>query len=87
MTEKPKKVILKNIVTLSKGKPPAAFPYYGVDACLYLTPEFLRGGSYAALAKPASNAVYVNNGDTILLWDGSNAGECFQGRRGYSLRL
>lgn len=73
---------LKNIATFLKGKPPAIIPYYEEDACLYLSPEFLRGKDSAELAKPSSNSVFVNDGDLIVLWDGSNAGEFFKGRRG-----
>ena len=73
---------LRNIVTLEKGKPPAQQPYFGQDAEPYLTPEYLRGRSSAEPVKPSANAVRVLNGDTIVLWDGSNAGEFFRARRG-----
>jgi len=73
---------LREIATFSKGKPPAIIPYYGEDAYLYLNPEFLRGNSSAELAKPSSNSVFVDSGDLIILWDGSNAGEFFKGRKG-----
>jgi type I restriction enzyme S subunit len=82
MTNQRKQVKFSEIITLHKGKPPEILPYYGADAEQYLTPEFLRGRSFSELAKPSSNAVFVDDGDTILLWDGSNAGECFQGRKG-----
>jgi len=73
---------LRNIVTLEKGKPPVQQPYFGQDAELYLTPEYLRGKTSAELVKPSANAVRVVDGDTIVLWDGSNAGEFFKARRG-----
>jgi type I restriction enzyme S subunit len=73
---------LRDIVTLEKGKPPAQQPYFGTDAELYLTPEYLRGRGSVEPVKPSANAVHVSDGDTILLWDGSNAGEFFRGRRG-----
>lgn len=69
-------------ITLTKGKPPAEMPYFGKDAELYLSPDFLRGKGIAESAKPAANGVRVNDGDTILLWDGSNAGEVFRARGG-----
>lgn len=69
-------------ITLTKGKPPAEMPYFGKDAELYLSPDFLRGKGVAESAKPAANGVRVNDGDTILLWDGSNAGEVFRARGG-----
>src|SRR5690554_6429728 len=76
------KLKLANCTTLTKGKPPAQIPYFGADAEPYLSPEYLRGKAKAELAKPAANSVRVNNGDTILLWDGSNAGEVFRGSAG-----
>lgn len=73
---------LKDITTLEKGKPPAQQPYFGQGAELYLTPEYLRGRSSAETVKPSANAVRVLDGETIVLWDGSNAGEFFRARRG-----
>jgi type I restriction enzyme S subunit len=73
---------LADCTMLTKGKPPAEMPYYGDDAEPYLSPEYLRGNGTAELAKPATNAVRVKDGDTILLWDGSNAGEVFRARAG-----
>ncbi len=34
------------------------------------------------MIKPATNAVRVMDGETIVLWDGSNAGEIFRARNG-----
>ncbi|MDB9543774.1 restriction endonuclease subunit S [Microcystis aeruginosa CS-1036] len=73
---------IKEIITIFKGKPPAVIPYYGKDALSYLSPEFLRGKELAVLAKPSSNGILVNDGDIVILWDGSNAGELFSARRG-----
>jgi type I restriction enzyme S subunit len=74
--------LLRDVVVLEKGKPPAQQPYFGTDAELYLTPEYLRGNAVAEQVKPSINAVRVNEGETIVLWDGSNAGEIFRSRRG-----
>ena len=73
---------LRDIITLEKGKPPAQQPYFGQDAELYLTPEYLRGRGTAEPVRASVNAVRVSDGDTIILWDGSNAGEFFRGRKG-----
>lgn len=73
---------LADCITLTKGKPSAAMPYFGDDAEPYLSPEYLRGRGMAEPAKPAANGVRVKDGDTILLWDGSNAGEVFRARAG-----
>ncbi|NYH09691.1 restriction endonuclease subunit S [Pseudomonas moraviensis] len=69
-------------IALTKGKPPSEMPYFGKGAELYLSPEFLRGKGVAESAKSAANGVRVNDGETILLWDGSNAGEVFRARGG-----
>lgn len=78
----PLQVELRDCTNLTKGKPPAQQPYYGADSARYLTPEYLRGSATCESAKPSSNAVYIKDGETILLWDGSNAGEVFLGREG-----
>lgn len=76
------RVELRRVVTLEKGKPPAQQPFYGLNSALYLTPEYLRGRSGAESVKPSANAVHVEDDDVIVLWDGSNAGEFFRGKRG-----
>jgi len=73
---------LRDVVTLEKGKPPAKKPYFGAGADYYLTPDYLRGRVPVDLVKPSANAVRVSDGDTIVLWDGSNAGEVMLGRAG-----
>ena len=78
----PPEVRLRSCVTLEKGKPPAAQPYYGPDADRYLTPEYLRTGGECALVKAAPRSARVEDGGTILLWDGSNAGEVLCGHDG-----
>ena len=78
----PAQVRLGSRVTLEKGTPPAAHPYYGPDAARYLTPEYLRTGGECASAKAAPRSTRVEDGDTVLLWDGSNAGEVLRGRAG-----
>lgn len=73
---------LSAVATLEKGKPPLQQPYFGTDAELYLTPEYLRGGPSLNPVKPPANAVRVEDGDTVVLWDGSNAGEVLCGKQG-----
>ena len=76
--------LLQNIVELEKGKPPIETPYIGPEAERYLTPDFLRSRDTTepnhALHGP--NAVRVLDGETIILWDGSNAGEVLRARDG-----
>lgn len=69
-------------VTIAKGKPPAHLPYDGPGALSYLTPDYLRGQGQPQLALPGQSAVLVSEADAVLLWDGSNAGEFFQGKTG-----
>ena len=73
---------LRDIITLEKGKPPIQAPYNGPGSEEYLTPDYLRGAAEPDHVRPNSNAVRVNDGEAIILWDGSNAGEVFKARRG-----
>jgi type I restriction enzyme S subunit len=73
---------LRDFVSYVKGKPPAQQTYFGTGAELYLTPEYLRGRGTAESVKASGNAVRISDGDTVVLWDGSNAGEIFRGRKG-----
>jgi type I restriction enzyme, S subunit len=75
-------VRLGSHIAIAKGKPPALMPFDGPGAAAYLTPEYLRGNAPAVQAKPAADAVLVADGDAVLLWDGSNAGEFFHGKTG-----
>ena len=78
----PAKVRLHSCVTLEKGKPPAAQQFYGPEADRYLTPDYLRKGGECTMVKATARSARVDDGDTILLWDGSNAGEVLRGRTG-----
>lgn len=73
---------LSDCITLAKGKPPKEIPYFGLGAEPYLNPEYLRGNAQVEYARGAINSVRVFDGETVLLWDGSNAGEVFRGRKG-----
>lgn len=75
-------VTLGKHITIQKGKAPLATGYSGSGAKPYLNPEYLRGRAGADLAKPGTDAVHACEGDTILLWDGSNAGEFFKAKSG-----
>ncbi|GHD72598.1 hypothetical protein GCM10007164_20410 [Luteimonas padinae] len=76
-------VALGDHATVQKGRPPAGeVGYSGCDALPYLSPEYLRGNAGAELVKPSSDSVLAQDGETILLWDGSNAGEFFKAKRG-----
>ena len=78
----PTEVKLRDCVTLEKGKAPIAQPFYGLGADRYLTPEYLRTGKEWVMVKAALDSTRIQDGDIVLLWDGSNAGEVFCGREG-----
>lgn len=73
---------LRGVICVEKGRPPLEQPYDGPDADFYLTPDFLRGRASAERARPRPSSVRAVDGDTVILWDGSNAGEIFRGRNG-----
>ena len=73
---------LRDIFTLEKGNPPIQTPYDGPGSERYLTPGFLRGKAEPEHVRPGSNAVQVIDGEVIILWDGSNAGEVLRARDG-----
>lgn len=73
---------LRDVCTLEKGKPPLQTSYNGPGAERYLTPDFLRGKAAPEYARPSSDAIRVIDGETIILWDGSNAGEVLRARDG-----
>lgn len=75
-------VTLGDHISIQKGKPPLAIDYVGKQAEPYLNPEYLRGRAQANLAKAGPDAVRAADGNTILLWDGSNAGEFFRAKSG-----
>lgn len=75
--------LLREVITLEKGKPPIQTPYDGPGSIRYLTPDFLRHKVESTIhVRPGSNAVRVNSGEAIILWDGSNAGEVLRAREG-----
>jgi type I restriction enzyme S subunit len=69
-------------ISIQKGKPPLSIPFHGKGAEIYLSPEYLRNRTVGISAKASSDAVRVSDGATILLWDGSNAGEFFKAKEG-----
>ncbi|CAJ91157.1 Type I restriction-modification system specificity subunit [Cupriavidus necator] len=75
-------VALGDHITVQKGKAPLVTGYVGKGAEPYLSPEYLRGRAPADLAKAGPDAVRAAEGETILLWDGSNAGEFFRSKVG-----
>lgn len=65
--------------TYIKGKSDTR--YYPGDYA-YLAPEYLRNGTEPFFIQKFHGAVETSDSETILLWDGSNAGEVFRAKKG-----
>jgi len=74
---------LGEIITYVKGKKPRNMTEECQEGYLpYLSTEYLRYNKATSFVKPSKDVTIVDDGDLILLWDGSNAGEFFLGKRG-----
>lgn len=72
---------LGKILNYKKGKAPSGIKIKD-DYIVYLSPEYLRNKSKEILIPDFYGKVEVSDGDLLLLWDGSNAGEFFLGKNG-----
>lgn len=70
------------LARLEKGRvsPEKVSEENGGEPCL--TTEYLRSGVPERYVVPSDGAVLARDGDLLLLWDGSNAGEFFRARSG-----
>jgi len=76
-------VKLESLFTYLKGKKPEKMiERYKENYLPYLSTEYLRENKITKFVKIPQNVVLVNDRDLILLWDGSNAGEFFLGKKG-----
>lgn len=73
---------LEKVLTYQKGRSPQK-DFVSDNLILYLTPEYLRGNGLPNFISDFLSKVSVEDGDLLLLWDGSNAGEFFKGRKGF----
>jgi type I restriction enzyme, S subunit len=73
---------LEKVLTYQKGRSPQK-DFVSDNLILYLTPEYLRGNASPNFISDFPSKVSVEDGDLLLLWDGSNAGEFFKGRKGF----
>ncbi|MDB5024285.1 MAG: Restriction endonuclease subunit-like protein [Mucilaginibacter sp.] len=71
---------VREIIKVRKGKAPLESAKG--NEIIYLTPEYLRGNSAPNYVAYSNNLVLVSDDDVLLLWDGSNAGEVFNGKVG-----
>lgn len=67
-----------------KGKTPKVLVDEKIEGVLpYLSPDYLRGKCPPEqYAECVGNVVFVKDGEVIVLWDGSNAGEIFISKTG-----
>jgi type I restriction enzyme S subunit len=74
----------KYITKYIKGKTPKELFEAKEEGMLpYVSPDFLRNKAQPEFyAVPNNKTVQVENGDVIVLWDGSNAGEVFIAKKG-----
>lgn len=73
----------KYVCDYEKGKSPDGFlDNASINTQPYLEMEYLRGQSEPKYTILSENSVMVNDGDILLLWDGSKAGEFVIGKKG-----
>ena len=74
----------KYITNYIKGKTPKVlFDSELSDTLPYLSPDYLRGVSNPELyAKQDAKTIVIDDGEVIVLWDGSNAGEILISKKG-----
>lgn len=72
---------LRHIFQVKKGRNPVVQYDSEIDSSLpYLTASYLRGGELEIWVP--NDGLKAEEGDILLLWDGSNAGEFFKSREG-----
>ena len=73
----------RKIISYIKGKKPKIIAKEPKDGWLpYLSTEYLRNNNPTQFVKITGNEITVEDGDILLLWDGSNAGEFFLAKKG-----
>ena len=74
---------LKYLARFQKGRiPPELFEEQNTSQAPYLSMEYLRNQTNSPEFANIEGAVIAKDGDTILLWDGSNAGEFIKAKHG-----
>jgi len=78
-----KTVRLGEVITYVKGKKPKiTMEECREEALPYLSTDYLRNGKPTQFVKITGDEIIVGDGEVVLLWDGSNAGEFFLGKNG-----
>ncbi|HEC87591.1 MAG TPA: restriction endonuclease subunit S, partial [Thermoplasmatales archaeon] len=66
-------VRLGEVITYVKGKKPEIMVEEYQEECLpYLSTDYLRNGKATQFVRITGSEIVVEEGDIILLWDGSN---------------
>lgn len=74
---------IKHIVNYKKGKNPKENDLVFDGGKIYLSMDYLRGSNeQLSYVNNSIDYVSVEDGDILLLWDGSNAGEFVKGKKG-----
>lgn len=74
----------KFLVKFYKGKNPAiTLEEETKEALPYLSMDYLRGNSNCIYAYEFAGGYKVTEGQVLVIWDGSNAGEFILGKKGY----
>lgn len=73
----------KYIANFKKGKNPAVLFDENRDGTVkYLSMEYLRGNAEPSYAEIEKSSYLTHDGQVLIIWDGSNAGEFVKGQRG-----
>lgn len=74
---------LKYLIEITKGRKPISFVDEPIEEP-YITMDYLRGRDNSC-QYPGSveGLVHIDEDETLVLWDGANAGEFLKARRGY----
>ncbi len=76
-------VQIKKYISFEKGRAPKETYDLPMDGLVpYLSPEYLRDIGKPLYVKPNKKLAKIAEGEIIILWDGSNAGEIFISRSG-----
>lgn len=78
-----KQAPLKYLIEITKGRKPISFVDEPIEEP-YITMDYLRGRDNSC-QYPGSveGLVHIDEDETLVLWDGANAGEFLKARRGY----
>jgi len=76
--------LLKSIIKTKKGRKPDILEIQNESLLPYLSTDYLRNGGETMYVNTSNenNILICDEGEIIILWDGSNAGEIFKSKKG-----